>query len=395
MNLSEDRRGLSKVEHRALQSVAVQFFVNGAVLASYIPRLPEIRDALDLTLTSIGIILAVATGTGIVGSVVQAPLISRLGTKHAMTISSLVLVFGLAGIGLANSVVFLIIALAVVSISDVVTDVAMNMAGSALSARRSVPVINRLHGLWSVGTVVGGVISSLVASLGVPLRIHLIVAAVVLGFTLIYVASGLLATDEPMSGDDVGGKGGSSAGLVLVMFVALGAAAIVPEVISSDWAAFRLADDLGASNGAAGFGFVAFTSGMVIGRFSADYVVGRLGSAFVLRRATAVAAAGTAIAMFVPFIAVALLGLVITGLGVSVMFPQLYDTAAKSSLSGGALGGLTAGSRGALLVAPLVVGSLAGTDTFNVGSSVAVVTIPAAVIVLILSLRLTGATAEG
>ena len=150
MNLSEDRRGLSKVEHRALQSVAVQFFVNGAVLASYIPRLPEIRDALDLTLTSIGIILAVATGTGIVGSVVQAPLISRLGTKHAMTISSLVLVFGLAGIGLANGVVFLIIALAVVSISDVVTDVAMNMAGSALSARRSVPVINRLHGLWSV-----------------------------------------------------------------------------------------------------------------------------------------------------------------------------------------------------------------------------------------------------
>ena len=332
MNLQEDRRGLSKREHRALQSVAVQFFVNGAVLASYIPRLPEIRDTLGLTLTSIGVILAVATGTGIVGSIVQAPLIGALGTRRAMTISSLVLVVGLAGIGVASSVPLLILALAVVSISDVVTDVAMNMAGSALSARRDVPVINRLHGLWSLGTVVGGVISSLAASVGVPLRVHLIVAAVVLGLTLLYVASGLLPTDERVVGNEANGsKAAPSAGLVLVMFVALGGAAIVPEVISSDWAAFRLADDLGASNGAAGFGFVTFTLGMVIGRFSADAVVGRFGSAFVLRRATAVAAAGTAVAMFVPVTGVALLGLVVTGLGVSVMFPQLYDTAVRSS----------------------------------------------------------------
>ena len=39
---------------------------------------------------------------------------------------------------------------------DVLVDVSMNMQASWLSARRHTPVMNRLHGLWSLGTVVGG-----------------------------------------------------------------------------------------------------------------------------------------------------------------------------------------------------------------------------------------------
>ena len=67
------------------------------------------------------------------------------------------------------------------------------------------------------------------------------------------------------------------------------------------------------------------------------------------------------------------------------MFPQIYDAAARSSRSKGALGALTAGSRIALLTAPILVGSLAGADAFTVGAAVALVTIPAAVGVLVLS----------
>ena len=133
-----------------------------------------------------------------------------------MTLSSLVLVLGLGLVGFAGSVATLIAALAVVAVSDVVTDVAMNMQGSALSDRRAVPVVNRLHGLWSLGTVVGGVISSLAAAAGLSLRGHLIAAAIILGLTLIYVASGLLDSDAGLLGTDVREKGtGSSSGCLL------------------------------------------------------------------------------------------------------------------------------------------------------------------------------------
>ena len=386
-----DRQGLTEVEHRALKSVAVQFFVNGVVLASYVPRLPEIRDSLGVSLRAIGVILAIATGFGMIGSALQAPLITRLGTRRAMTVSSTVLLIGLALVGIAGSVWSLVIALAVVAISDVVTDVAMNMQGSALSSRRSTPVVNRLHGLWSLGTVIGGLIASILASLEVSLSLHLLVASVVLALVLVYVASGLLASDDGLLGNDVASKkmdGGPTVRSVLIVFLILGGAAILPEVITSDWAAFRLADDLLASNGTAGLGFVAFTAGMVVGRMSADAIVARLGSSKVLRSASLLATAGTVVAMLVPMIGASLVGLVMTGLGVSVMFPQLYDSAVRSPRSKTALGGLTAGSRAALLVAPLIVGGLADTDRLSVGFSVAVITIPAVVVVLVLSLRM-------
>ena len=97
------------------------------------------------------------------------------------------------------------------------------------------------------------------------------------------------------------------------------------------------------------------------------------------------AAVGVAAATLIPVVASVFVGLFIAGLGVSVMFPQLYDAAAKSPQSAAALGGLTAGSRIALLAAPAIVGALANTATFTVGSAIALVTIPAAVAVLVLT----------
>ena len=37
-----------QIDRRALQSVAVQFFANGLVYATFIPRLPEIRDRVGI-----------------------------------------------------------------------------------------------------------------------------------------------------------------------------------------------------------------------------------------------------------------------------------------------------------------------------------------------------------
>jgi len=346
-------------DRRALLAVATQFFINGAVVASYVPRLPGIRDRLDIDLGTIGIVIAIATAGGVFGSAAVSRAIDRFGTKRVMMGGALALVGLLPVVGFVTTWVQLLIVLALIAASDVMTDVAMNLQGSALSARRSTPVMNRLHAMWSLGTVVGGLIA-------------------------LYVVPGLLTEDDIPEEDDsvVGERRGAK---LVWLFGLLGAAAIVPEMINSDWAAFRLTDDLDASDGVAGLAYVAFTSGMVTGRLFGDTVVQRLGSNVMLRLATVVAAIGVAGATLIPAIASVFIGLFIAGLGISVMFPQLYDAAARSPQSGAALGGLTAGSRIALLGAPAIVGALANTSTFTVGSAIALVTIPAAVAVLVLT----------
>jgi MFS family permease len=371
-------------DRRALQAVAVQFFINGVVVASYVPRLPGIRDRLGINLSTIGLVIAVATAGGVLGSAVVGSAIDRFGTKRAMMAGSLGLVGMLPVVGFVNTWYQLLLVLAFIAASDVLTDVAMNLQGSALSARRPTPIMNRLHGMWSLGTVVGGIVAAAMAGLEVSLRVHLLCASGVLLAALLYVVPGLLTEDDVPEEDDsvVGERRGAR---LVWLFGLLGAAAIVPEMINSDWAAFRLTDDLDASDGVAGLAYVSFTSGMVTGRMFGDGIVERLGSNTMLRVATVVAAVGVAIATLIPAVATVFIGLFIAGLGVSVMFPQLYDAAAKSPQSAAALGGLTAGSRIALLGAPALVGALANTTTFTVGSAIALVTIPAAVAVLVLT----------
>ena len=381
-------KGLTAVEHRALKAIAAQFFINGAVVASYVPRLPGIRDRLGINLSTIGLVFAIATGAGVVGSVLQGPLVARLGAKTAMIYGGIALIVLLPVVAWVPNWPTLLIVLAALSIVDVVVDVSMNVQGSALSARRDVPVMNRLHGMWSLGTLVGALVAAAMASLSVDLRRHMIGAAVVLAATLAYVAPGLL--DKSPDDDPPPATSPTARRSTVFAFVALGGAAILPEMINSDWSAFRLTDDLGATAGVAALAYVAFTSGMVTGRFSGDSIVGRNGSTAVLKVATVLAAVGTLVATLIPATPTVFIGLFVAGLGVSVMFPQLYDAGARHPQSAHALGGLTAGTRVMLFVGPLVVGILADMDAITVGAAIAVTTVPAAILVLILSNRLLG-----
>ena len=211
--------GLTPAENRALKAVAVQFWVNGAVVASYIPRLPLIRDNLGVDLATIGVIMAVSTGFGLIGSVLQGPLVERFGTRTSMIGGAVSLLVLLPLVSVVNTAPLLVLVLGLLAIGDVVTDVAMNMQGSVLSGRRDVPVINRLHAMWSLGTVVGGLVAALMAALDVDLRLHLLGASLVLATTLAYVAPGLLAEDHfDLGKERPTPKHGRAIGVVLTFF---------------------------------------------------------------------------------------------------------------------------------------------------------------------------------
>ena len=375
--------GRESTDVRALRAVAVQFWINGAVISSYIPRLPEIRDTIGASLSTIGQVITVATLGGLIGSVWSGRTVERVGTRRTMIGGAIGLIVLLPFVSLASSAWNLLIVLAAIAAVDVVVDVAMNIQGSNISARRPSPVMNRLHGMFSVGTVFGGLTASIMAALDVPLGWHLLGASIVLAGALLYVAPGLLDDDgKPPTSENAPPARQSAAPRSLLVFGILGAVAIIPEMVTSDWSAFRLRDDLGTSGGVAGLGFVAFTSGMVTGRLLGDSLVERVGKDHIISRAVAVAVAGLAIAGLVDASAAVFIGLCVAGLGVSVLFPELYDAAAQDSTRPGAsLGAMTAGSRVAMLAAPAAVGFLADTDSFDVGLAMAVVTIPSALLV--------------
>ena len=175
--------------------------------------------------------------------------------------------------------------------------------------------------------------------------------------------------------------------LTLVVLAVSGAFSVAVELVSTDWAAFRLTEDFATTAGFAGLGYVAFTTGMTVGRLGGDSVVLRIGSDRMLRLAIVVAGLGLAGAAFIPNRWVVLAAYVVAGVGVATFFPKLYDDAAKfRGRRGAGLAWLRTGSSLTALFIPTVVGVLAATD-LSVGEATAIVTLPCVVGLYVLSLR--------
>ena len=384
------RLGFDQADSRALRAVAVQFFVNGALFASFVPRLPEIRDRVEISVAGVGALLSIAGLFGLVGSAVVGHAISRLGTRTVMIGAGGLLAMSLSVVGLATTPALLLAGLAMMMVFDVMVDVAMNMQGSWLSARRHAPVMNRLHGLWSLGALAGGAASSRVAAAEVSLAAHLLVAALVLLALLGFVGPGLLRVDETPEPTPEEGKGAAIAQRslkTLALFVVVGFSAAAMESTSFDWAAFRLTDDLGASAGFAALGYVAVMGGMTAARFAGDWASVRLGDSRLVTLSAVMAGTGLAVASLVPNRYVIVASYAAAGLGIAALLPTVYDAAAKRpGRPGAGLGALTGGLRAAILLIPVVIGSIAGTP-LNVGSAVAMVALPATVIFLSMSAR--------
>lgn len=380
-------------ERSALRAVAVQFFVNGALFASFVPRLPEIRDRIGVSVAGIGALLSIAGVLGLVGSAVASHAITRIGTRNVILAAGALLSMSLAVVGLATVPAVLLVGLSMMMAFDALVDIAMNMQGSWLSARRHTPVMSRLHGLWSLGALVGGVASSRVADAGVSLPAHLLVAAGLLLVVIGVVGPGLLRDDEtatqsesPPDRGDANGMASSSR-VTLLLFLVIGFTAAAMESTSFDWAAFRLTDDLGTSAGFAALGYAAVMGGMTLGRFAGDWGKARLGQDRLNSLSVTMTATGLAVASFVPNRFLIVAGYLLAGLGIASLLPSVYDTAAKRpGRPGAGLGALTAGLRVAILVVPFAIGGIAGSH-LSVGTAVAIVALPSAIIFLLMTVN--------
>ena len=412
-------------ERRAIVAIGVQFFVNGAVVSSYLPRMPEVRDRLGITLAVLGLVSTLASAAALVSSMFSSRVIERIGTKRVLVYGATFNALMLPLIGYAGSAGALLAVFVLIASTDVTVDISMNLQGSWLSAQRKVSVMSRLHGLWSVGTIVGGLCASWFAAAEIELRYQLLGSTVVLLVMIGYVSRGVLPDDHPVvvaahtapvpepddvgpdgpvsddvGPDDVGpgdvgpgdvGPGGPVSGGVGVvasgktgvkLLFAVGVASMfgaAMEVTSFDWAAFRLADDFGTTAGRAGLAFVVFVIGMAIGRLAGDSIQAIVGGQRLTWVSIGVTGAGLSAALLIDNQAAVLIGYLVAGLGQATLMPYLYDAAAKlPGRRGAGLGALAAGVRVSTLTTPVITGALASTS-LSVGSAVAIVVLPSIV----------------
>ncbi|MET9023122.1 MFS transporter [Actinopolymorpha sp. NPDC004070] len=383
-----------------LYPLTVFFAADGVLFASWIVRIPEIKNQVGASATALGLALLCMTVSSAASMYFAGGLCERLGTRLVLVASFPLVCAGLVTPALARSVVALGAILFVFGAIYGVLLVALNSAAVEIEATSGRAIMSPMHGLWSVGGLVGAVIGGLLAAHLTSVE-HFAVVAVAGVLVAVCFARPMLltGTDQPVRPDGMAdGTAGPAAkatarkhepgrqaartpiSLAVVLLGVVALCTAYGEGAIGDWTALHLRENLGAAAGVAAYGFGVYSVAIATGRLTGGRLIERLGETRVLSGGAVLAAAGVLTTAWAGSLAVAFAGLLAVGLGLANMFPVAM---ARAGAIGGPRGvGLasTIGNTG-MLAGPPLIGFLA--DQVGLRSALSTVAVTALVAAII------------
>jgi fucose permease len=322
----------------ARRGVTVVFFVFGALAATWVSRIPLIKDKLGLSAAELSLAL-LASPVGLLSAVLLVSTLvgrftSGVVTRWAVLAASIAVVLP----AFAWSLGSLAAALLAFGLSMGTLDTAMNTQAVAIERAYRKPIMSAIHGMFSVGMLFGAVVGAGAAHADVDPRLHFAAAAACLGALGIWQARSLLGpeADVPLrSADEDLDQGTTRPRLAdhpyLWVIGAIALCSLFAEGAVDDWSGVYLHEAQDASFAVAPLGTAACAIGMAVGRFCGDAVIARHGRQATLWRTSLIAAAGMTLAVVAGTPAVAIVGYGILGLGVATIVPIALTLAGSTN----------------------------------------------------------------
>ena len=350
---------------RSRYAVAAVFCVHGAVTGSFATRVPWIQEHTGVSPGQLGLALAFPA----LGAAVMMPLAARVthrfGTRNALR--GLLAMWTLALIlpSFAPGLLLLCAALFVYGGSAGMADVAMNALGVEIEHRMNKSIMSGLHGMWSVGALIGAAVGTVAAHAGLSAQVHHVLAAVVLTLTGAVVCQFVLnlhpdEDEEPPARFALPPKSA-------LLIGAVGFCAVFAEGASLDWSAVYLRDILDSSAGVAAGATTGFALTMAIARITGDAVVDRFGAVRTVRWSGVIATLGGLLVVVSPTAIVAMVGFGLIGVGIAVVVPLAFAAAGHTGPNPSqAIAGVATITYASGLVAPSIIGGIAQASNLTV-----------------------------
>jgi MFS family permease len=329
---------------KARFAVFAYFTIAGAAVTFWAVHIPFVENKLDISHAAIGTLLLVFGGGALTAIQLVGNLIDRVGSRTATFLSGTFMGVMLFLPGLADTPLFLGIALFLLGIGVGATDVAMNAHAVDVEKAYQRPIFSAFHSMWSFGGLIGASIGGIALANGLEMQTTLTGAAVATLLVAISMRTWML----PDSPNHQSGKKVKTADklaeksrlkalnasnrkvLGFVLFLgAMSAAAAIAEGTGVDWSTLHHARVLGTSDAQAAIALVVYTGAMGITRLVIDKVVAARGRIFVIRFGSLVSAIGTCVVVLSTTSPAALAGWVIAGIGIAGVVPQIFAYSAE------------------------------------------------------------------
>lgn len=362
---------------RSTVALWIVFFVNGAVLASWAPRIPQVKSELALTDGQMGwALLGVAAGSvpALTGT---ARMLRSVSARSVCITSSIAFAAALPLIALTSNGWLLGLALAVLGAASGWLDVAMNTAAIDYQNRIGARVLSRLHGGYSLGVLAGASSGALASMFDFTVLEHFSAVSATLVLLALAASASLPKPTRPPASNPTATLVNSPGfeylhsspntrfARVLAIPVAVGAmavAALLVEGMVTDWSALLVSRDFGGGATVGATAVVVFSCAMFLSRSFGDVIIDRLGPRRTVVSAAVVVTSATLVGLLFqhsPWGVVVAMAFI--GLALGPLFPLLITEAGHRSHAGVAVATarVSAVGYGAYLAGPPLVGFLA------------------------------------
>ncbi len=340
--------------------VALLFLMNGFMIGSWAPKIPEFASRLGLSEKELGLMI-LAFG---LGSIIMMPIagsqIARFGSSTVSKFAAVLLTPMLFLLSLTGDVWTGAIAISLFGGLIGAMDVAMNANAVATEKHMRRAIMSSCHAFWSLGGLLGASSGGfLIQKLGV--FNHSVIVTLIAAL-MVVLCWKIVLHDAPHpdeAKDETRSRLPRSPLPWLIGVIAL--FCMIPEGAILDWGALYMRNELGASVALSGFAFAGFSLTMAIMRFAGDLIRDRLGAVMTLRICGAIAICGLAIIGLAPTTTIAIVGFALAGIGISNMVPIVFSAAGNlpGMAAGVGLSVVTTMGYSGILLAPSVIGFVA------------------------------------
>jgi MFS family permease len=309
------------------------FICSGVAFASWISRIPQIRDQLHLNPSTLGLVLLCVSAGCVIALPLSGPVVARFGSRRTVTAAAVLFGAGLAtaAVGSLVHVTPVVVGLFVLGFATGAWDVSMNLQGTALERHLRRSIMSRFHAGFSVGTVAGALIGTAMVAMRVPVAVHLAAVAILVPIAVPISARRFIADQDERNRPTAPGTRRTLAAwterrTLLIGFFVL--AFTFAEGVASDWISVAAIDGHHAAPYVGTLAFAAFVAAMTIGRWFGPKLLDRYGRVRVVRALALTAAAGTVLFVLAPTTSLAFVGTLLWGVGISLGFPVGMSAAA-------------------------------------------------------------------
>ncbi|HTJ68953.1 MAG TPA: MFS transporter [Actinospica sp.] len=337
------------------------FAVHGVVEGTYASRIPWIAEHLHATPGVLGAAMITPTAGALLSMPLAGRVVHRIGARTALRIMLMLWTASLAIPGVMPNIGLLAAGLFVYGATSGMADVMMNAEAVRIERRAGKSIMSGLHGLWSVGGIVGALVGALCAGAGISALPEFLITALVLTVAA-FAAAGLLPADAELDSkaeDAIRPPRFALPTKAVIGIGIVGFCAIFGEGAGSNWSAVYLTTVAHASPAIGAYCVTGFATTMALGRLTGDALVHRLGPVLTVRIGGVLAVIGAVAIVMARTPWLGIVGFAAMGLGIATGVPLAIAAAGRTGRDAdSAVAGITTITYSAGLLAAPSVGAL-------------------------------------